>query len=192
VKDFDNNGKTEQILAYNIKGEEYPFLAKDELERPLPILKKAYLTYGEVAGKTVKYILYDLFKDYVELKAETLSNSVFISDGKGGFTRHALADELQLSPIMSFAGMGSGGSFIAGGNFFGTIPYEGRYDAFYPSLFSFSATQSSVYATLQTITGEVRDMQWIKTNSTNKLLVIARNNEPLMFLKNIGELQTMK
>jgi hypothetical protein len=49
-----------------------------------------------------------------------------------------------------------------------------------------------VYATLQTITGEVRDMQWIKTNSTNKLLVIARNNEPLMFLKNIGELQTMK
>lgn len=192
VKDFDNNGKTEQILAYTIKGEEYPFLAKDELERPLPILKKAYLTYGEVAGKTVKYILYDLFNDYVELKAETLSNSVFINDGKGGFTRHDLADELQLSPIMSFAGMGSGGSFIAGGNFYGTIPYEGRYDAFYPSMFSFSATQSSVYATLQTITGEVRDMQWIKTNGTNKLLIVARNNEPLMFLKNIGELQTMK
>lgn len=192
VKDFDNNGKTEQILAYNIKGEEYPFLAKDELERPLPILKKAYLTYGEVAGKTVKYILYDLFKDYVELKAEVLSNSVFINDGKGGFTRHALADELQLSPIMSFAGMGSGGSFIAGGNFYGTIPYEGRYDAFYPSLFSFSAAQSAVYASLQNITGEVRDMQWVKTNDTNKLLVIARNNEPLMFLKNIGVLQTMK
>jgi hypothetical protein len=40
VKDFDNNGSTEQILAYTVDGKEYPFLAKDELERALPVFKK--------------------------------------------------------------------------------------------------------------------------------------------------------
>jgi len=61
LKDFDNNGAVEQILCYTINGKEYTFLAKDELERSLPVLKKAYLKYSEVAGKTVQYLFYDLF-----------------------------------------------------------------------------------------------------------------------------------
>ena len=85
VKDFDNNGSVDQVMAYTVDGKEYTFLAKDELERSLPVLKKAYLNYGEVAGKTVQYMFYDLFKDYVELKAETLSSCCFINDGKGNF-----------------------------------------------------------------------------------------------------------
>jgi len=40
VKDFDQNGTLEQVMCYTIKGKEYPFLAKDELERALPVLKK--------------------------------------------------------------------------------------------------------------------------------------------------------
>jgi len=192
VKDFDNNGKTEQILAYNINGEEFPFLAKDELERALPLLKKAYLTYSEVAGKTVQYIFYDLFKDYKELKAETLSSSVFINDGKGGFKRYNLSDELQLSPVMSFALVGDKAGYVAGGNFYGVVPHEGRYDALHPSLFSFNDTATALYGTMPAINGEVRDMKWINTTGGNKLLVVARNNQPLLFLKSIGQLQTMK
>ena len=42
-----------RLCAYTVDGKEYPFLAKDELERALPVLKKAYLKYSEVAGKTV-------------------------------------------------------------------------------------------------------------------------------------------
>ena len=57
-------------MCYTIDGKEYTFLAKDELERALPVLKKAYLTYKEVAGKTVHYMFYDLFKDYIGLKAK--------------------------------------------------------------------------------------------------------------------------
>ncbi|MEJ8843275.1 VCBS repeat-containing protein [Lacibacter sp. H375] len=192
VKDFDNNGKTEQILAYTINGEEFPFLAKDELERALPLLKKAYLTYSEVAGKTVSYIFYDLFKDYKELKAETLSSSVFINDGKGGFKRYDLTDELQLAPVMSFASVGEKAGYVAGGNFYGVVPHEGRYDALHPSLFSFSETATTLYGTMPAINGEVRDMKWINTTGGNKLMVVARNNQPLLFLKSIGQLQTMK
>ena len=87
--------------ATPINGQEYTFLAKNELERALTGLKKAYERYDEVAGKTVQYMFYDLFKDYKELKAETLSSSCFINDGKGNFTRKDLPDELQLSTLFS-------------------------------------------------------------------------------------------
>ncbi len=177
IRDFDNNGKTEQILAYTINGEEFPFLAKDELERPLPVLKKAYLTYGEVAGKTVQYIFYDLFKDYAELKAEVLGSSVFINDGNGIFTRKDLIRNLQLSPVMSFAMAGN--NFIAGGNFYGVIPYEGRYDALFPTVVSFDG---KTLGNMNTINGEVRDMKWLNTKN-GKVMMIARNNQPLLFYK---------
>ena len=53
IKDFDQNGTVEQIMCYTVNGQEYTFLAKDELERALPVLKKAYERYDAVAGKTV-------------------------------------------------------------------------------------------------------------------------------------------
>ncbi|MBU9937291.1 MAG: VCBS repeat-containing protein, partial [Ferruginibacter sp.] len=140
VKDFDGNGSVEQVMAYTINNKEYTFLAKDELERPLPVLKKAYLTYSEVAGKTVDYMFYDLFKDYLELKAETLGSCCFINDGKGNFMKKDLPDEVQLAPVFSFCPLPANdkGAYLAAGNFYGVVPYEGRYDALLPSVFSFS------------------------------------------------------
>ena len=124
-------------MCYTIDGKEYPFLAKDELERALPVLKKAYLKYSEVAGKTVQYMFYDLFKDYTELKAEILGSSCFINDGKGNFKRIDLPDELQLAPVFSFHLLTviRQDSYMAAGNFYGVIPYEGRYDALQPTYF---------------------------------------------------------
>jgi hypothetical protein len=189
VKDFDNNGSIEQIMCYTIDGKEYTFLAKDELERRLPILKKYYLKYSDVAGKTVQYMFFDLFKNYTELKAEILASSCFINDGKGNFTRLDLPDELQLAPIMSFTETPKAGTFIAGGNFFGTIPYEGRYDALLPTGFTFNKNTSSfdINYTIDNINGEIRDSKWVQTVNNKKLLVIARNNQSLIFLNHKDE-----
>jgi hypothetical protein len=182
VKDFDGNGSVEQVMAYTVAGEEYTFLAKDELERALPVLKKHYLQYSEVAGKTVQYMFYDLFKDYTELKAETLSSSAFINDGKGNFTRIELPAELQLAPVFSFASI-KPGNFLAAGNFYGTIPYEGRYDALCPGSISFDKTKNNFTITKNMIEvdGEVRDMKWLALQGNNPVLMIARNNKPLSF-----------
>jgi hypothetical protein len=181
VKDFDFNGRVEQVLCYTIDGNEYPFLPKDELEQAIPVLKKAYLSYGEVAGKTVQYMFYDLFKDPVEAKAETLSSSCFLSDGKGGFTRVDLPEELQMAPIFSFAPM-KNGSYLAAGNFYGTVPYEGRYDALMPTLFSFDRTRSvfSAGPILPEAGGETRDLKWIH-RANGEMLAAARNNDSLFF-----------
>jgi hypothetical protein len=174
-------------MAYTIDGKEYPFLAKDELERPLPVLKKAYLHYSDVAGQTVQYIFYDLFKDYTELKAETLGSACFINDGKGNFIKKDLPDELQLAPIFSFAPsyFSNENSFIAGGNFYGVIPYEGRYDALLPTFFSFDK-KSSAFKTennLSLLDGEIRDIKWLNYAKGDKIMLIARNNKELLFYK---------
>ena len=186
VKDFDNNGSNEQIMTYNIGGKEYTFLAKDELERPLPLLKKAYVTYSEVAGQTVQYVLYDLFKDYRELKAEVLSSSCFINDGKGNFVRTNLPEELQMSPVMSFVQTNMElNTWMAAGNFYGVMPYEGRYDALQPTMFYFNKRINGFKtgATISNFEGEVRDLKWIGTGGRNKLLLIARNNRELVFMQ---------
>jgi len=187
VKDFDNNGTIEQVMAYTIDGKEYSFLCKDELERELPVLKKAYLTYSEVAGKTVQYMFYDLFKDYTELKAETLSSSCFINDGKGGFIKKELPEELQLAPVFSFSSFPVNGKpgFLASGNFYGVIPYEGRYDAMLPTTFLFDKTSNSFQtgANILSADGEMRDAKWIRSVGGKQILVLAGNNSGLLFYK---------
>jgi len=184
VKDFDKNGSTEQIMAYNIDGKEYTFLAKDELERALPVLKKAYLTYGEVAGKTVQYMFYDLFKDYEELQAETLSSTCYLNDGKGVFTANTLPEQLQFAPIFSFVEIAKN-NFLAAGNFYGVSPYEGRYDALSPTIFGYDVKPKNfiIKSLLPQIDGEVRDAKWINYTGGQKVLMLVRNNSDIVFLK---------
>lgn len=190
VKDFDKNGSVEQVMCYTIDGKEYTFLAKDELERALPILKKAYLTYGEVAGKTVDYIFYDLFEGYTALKAETLGSACFINDGKGNFSKSDMPDELQMSPVFAFAPLAgeNSGSYFAGGNFYNVIPYEGRYDALQPTLFSFDTNKKrfNVQGIISAAEGEIRDAKWINRVGGQKVLIVARNNGELNFYKQPG------
>ncbi|HEV9038577.1 MAG TPA: VCBS repeat-containing protein [Puia sp.] len=184
VKDFDGNGTVEQLMCYTIDGKEYTFLPKDELEREIPVLKKYYLTYSEVAGKDVQYMFYDLFRNYIELKAETLSTSCFINDGKGNYVRTDLPDELQKAPVFSFAQLPDS-SYLAGGNFYGVRPYEGKYDALCPTVFSFDkhSGRASARDILPDVNGEVRDLKWLHTAKYGDILVAARNNDSLLFFK---------
>ncbi len=184
VKDFDKNGREEQIVTYTVNGKEYTFLAKDELERALPVLKKAYLTYGEVAGETVQYMFFDLFKDYREWKAETLATSAFVNMGNGSFEMKALPVEWQLAPVFAFAKSAVGNTIFAGGNFYGVVPYEGRYDAMRLSAYRFgNGKNEPVFAgRMPGIEGEVRDAKWIKVNG-EPVMVLARNNLPLQLLR---------
>jgi hypothetical protein len=167
-----------------VNGKEYTFLAKDELERALPVLKKAYLTYGEVAGETVQYMFFDLFKDYREWKAETLATSAFINTGKGSFEIKKLPTEWQLAPVFAFASSATKKTIFAGGNFYGVVPYEGRYDAMRLSAFRFGKEkmEPEFAGRLPGIEGEVRDAKWIQVKGQPALLV-ARNNMELRLLK---------
>jgi hypothetical protein len=175
-------------MTYTIDGKEYPFLGKDQLDIDLPLLKKKHLTYSEVAGQSVQYMFDDLLQDSKVLQAETLSSSCFINDGKGNFKRTDLPDELQLSPLFSFApypDTSNNMQYVAAGNFYGVLPYEGRYDAMLPTVFTYNKSSSAftIQANMPAIDGQVRDEKWMNTARGNKLLLMARNNDSLMFLK---------
>ena len=90
---------------------------------------------------------------------------------------------------MSFSKAAEPGFFIGGGNFYGTIPYEGRYDALSPAGFSFNKASGSFVTsfTIQDFDGEIRDIKWVTTIASKKLLLFARNNKELIFLKNKKE-----
>ena len=188
IKDFDKNGSIEQVMCYTVDGNEYTFLAKDELEQALPVLKKGYLTYSEVAGKTVQFMFDDLFKDYLELKAEVLSSSCFMGDGKGGFQRIDLPNPIQLAPVFMFISVSKKNDsdlLLTAGNFYGVLPYEGRYDALLPTAFGYNKNRSGFYTTanLPGINGEIRNARWINYADSSEVLIVARSNEPLIFLK---------
>lgn len=184
--DFDGNGAIESILCYTIDGVEYPFLAKDHLEISLPVLKKAYLTYSEVAGQSVQYMFYDLFKGYTELQAEVLASSCFINDGNEKFKRSDLPSDTQLAPIFSFTEFDQANQkfIVAGGNFYDVIPYEGRYDAQPLVLMTLDNDRITyVHQTnLLNIHGQIRDLKWVN-GIQGKSLIAARNNDELVFLQ---------
>jgi enediyne biosynthesis protein E4 len=118
-----------------------------------------------------------------------LASCCFINDGKGNFKKMALPDELQLAPVMSFVSLNNNQSpaFLAAGNFYGVTPYEGRYDALQPTIISFDKTKETFNSqmALRDFDGEVRDMEWIRSADQNDVLIIARNNSELTFLKQV-------
>jgi hypothetical protein len=210
VKDFGGNGGIEQLLTYAIGGAEYCFLGKDQLELALPALKHSHLRYDEVAGKTIQYLFGNQLDGSRVFTADNLGSAVFLNDGKGHFKLQYLPPELQLAPIFSFAPLDptdhatsgpapatseprtaqpsasapaaistAAPNFLAVGNFYGVQPYEGRYDALNPTAF----TGSTYLYELPTVTGEFRDAKWLKTAGAGRLLVLARNNAPLVFLR---------
>lgn len=187
VSDFDKNGSVDHLLSYTLGGKEYPFLAKDEVERSLPVLKKHYLQYEEFAGLEMKDAYYGFVETVEPLKAEQLGSAVLYGDGRGGFSLQDLPAPLQLAPIFSFQKFTAAGQnyYLGGGNFFDVIPYEGRYDAQPLALFQVSKEGSIRYLhqpNLAGIRGQVRAIVSVKGVQNRNVIVVARNNGSLVFL----------
>lgn len=190
VSDFDRNGQTDQLLSYTLGGEEYPFLAKDEVERPLPLLKKHYLYYSEYAGVPMKDVFYGWIDTIQPLTAERLGSVVCFGDGRGNFNISDLPVDLQLAPIMSFQRLhingGQGKFYIAGGNYYDVIPYEGRYDAQPLAMFKVNTSneaQALFQPNLTWLNGQVRDIKWINQGTGPAVLAVACNDDKIMTYK---------
>ena len=187
--DFDKNGRVDQLLSYTLDGKEYPFLAKDEVERQLPLLKKHYLYYAEYAGVPMKDVFYGWIDTIQPLIAERLASVVCFGNGVNGFELKDLPLDLQKAPIFSFEkieNINGASAFIAGGNFYDVIPYEGRYDAQPVAIFTLRPDKTITFfhqQELSAINAQIRDIKWIYSGEKNKKLVIAANNSPLRFIK---------
>jgi enediyne biosynthesis protein E4 len=192
VGDMMNNQRMAQILAVQKGGRYYPFLDKENLEKQLPFLKKKYLSYGKMAGRTVEDIFGKKLDSSALYEAYTLASVALMNDGKGHFKRMELPYSMQWSPIFAFAQADLNGDgkpdLLTGGDFFGTEPFEGRYDAMPLSLYlgDGKGEFKGVFplpAPLDTLTGEVRSIQSIRLAHGGRAMIVGFNNGPLRLLR---------
>jgi hypothetical protein len=182
VSDFDNNGQTETILTYYLKGREIPFANHEEMMKALPVLKKKYLFSKDFA----KASLPDLFgKDALDKavlrQADTFESTYFENTGNLTFKAHSLPEVLQFSTMnaAALADLDSDGKqeVILGGNFYDCNIEMGRYDANFGNVLSIGAAGKMTAAPLGNllVKGQVRRIRPVKIGGEIHF-ILARNN----------------
>jgi hypothetical protein len=170
----------------------YPVAGRDELLKKIPSLRSKFPTYKDFGASRVEDIFSaaDLRSAQVR-EAYTFASAVALNNGNGTFTLQPLPVEAQFAPIYaSVAGDFDGDGkidLLVGGNLYGVMPMLGRYDASYGLMLrgdgkgafaSIDMEQSNLV-----IDGQVRDMKSLRTVNGGQLIVIARNNDKVMVLR---------
>ncbi len=183
VNDFDENGRLDQILTYNVRGKETLFADKKEIEKQLPFVRKNFNLSKDFA----KAELTDIFgKDKIKksqtYEANFLENCLFINDGQGNFSLQKLPLMAQISPLFAFIVKNK--NVYAYGNFYDANIQRGRYDGTNGLFIQHAASKSAKVMPLDkaAINGQVRQIVEIKTN-TGKAYLVGTNNQKLSLLK---------
>jgi hypothetical protein len=189
VNDFDLNGTVEQIIC-TYKGDKfYPVAMKDDLVKQIPSLAKKYVKYDDYKDQTITDIFpEEVMKRSVQLKAGILESCVLINRGGVSFEIFPLPAEAQFSPLYAIFAEDfdhdGNCDMLLGGNQYRAKPQTGINDASYGLLLKGSggeswkplpALESGIFTK-----GEIRDMLPIILGN-KRIMVIARNNEPLQF-----------
>jgi hypothetical protein len=186
LSDIDKNGTIDPILTYSIDHKDYTFLGKGDIEKQVPLIKKKFLYYHDFAGKTVQEVFGDSL-DKKPLTATCFTSGVFYNKGKGNFGFKAMPSSMQVSPLFGFATLsGKSEGILAGGNFSGVVPFEGRYDADYGDVLLMDKDKNFKYISPVSsgflLRGEVRDIKAIKT-ANGIIYAVAFNNKQIEFFK---------
>jgi len=144
-----------------------------------------------MAGKSVEEIFGSRLNNAVEFTSEQMASLMLINNRKGQFEVKELPAPLQWQPMFAFVS----GDFnkdgktdiLAGGNFTGTMPFEGRYDALALSINLNSGngqlkTIMPLEKSLLDIRGEVRSLAPIQLANGKKGILVGINNGPVRLL----------
>jgi hypothetical protein len=193
LKDFNNNGQLDPVMTRTVDGKQYPVARRDELLYQFGFLRSKFPIYDDFAGKTVQQILGKTMEDSVLVKSVNMLESVLLqNNGAGGFQIKPLPLEAQFAPIFAFQAKDFNGDgvldVLTGGNYFEVKPsLGGRYDASYGWFLKGdnekpfrvqNFEQSGFFAR-----GQIRDIKMLTTTDESELILVARNNEPLLVFK---------
>ena len=189
INDFDDNGKTEQILTYFLSGKEIPFSTKNLLEKQMPYLKKKFLYAADFANAALP----DLFGQQkltgsTRLTADYFSNAILLNNGQMNFSLTELPFNAQLSTYRSAAMippvMGTQAAILLLGNFYSNSVEIGRQDADYGTLITYKGAGKFSSATLpgKPVSGEVRKVQPIQIGDKTAYIIV-KNNEAVQVVR---------
>jgi hypothetical protein len=194
VSDFSHSGgeNLEQILTFYKNGVSYPLAGRDELVKKIPSLRSKYPSYKDFGASRIEDIFpaADLRQAQVR-EAYTFASAVALNNGNGTFTLQPLPLEAQFAPIYSslagdFDGDGKT-DLLVGGNFYGVTPMLGRYDASYGLMLRGDGkggfTPVDMERSNLLIDGQVRDIKSLRGAKGERLIVVARNNDKVVILR---------
>ena len=191
VNDFDNNGRTEQILAMHYDEKLYPIVQLKDLWMQIPSLKKKYLKFENYKNVTMDKLFDPSTIRSSEVKKVYNLSSVSLYNKKGkGFEIKALPFMAQLSPTFSIISddINNDGvmDLILGGNLSKVKPEFGPNSSSYSTLLLGTKDKKFKYVNSKLsglfISGEIRDLDKIKINSKDSY-IFAVNNSKLKILE---------
>jgi len=132
--DFDGNKTTETVLATAKNGVYYPILGLDDLSKQMnTLLRKKFTTYKDFSEQDLDGIFgKENLNNSTLLTVEELASG-YLENIDGKFQFHKFNEVMQLAPISEllkydFNADGED-EILTAGNFFGVIPFHGRFDA---------------------------------------------------------------
>jgi hypothetical protein len=188
--DFDDNGEEEALVSYHFfDGVLYPKYSLDEILQQMPSWRGMFSRYEKYSSATSNEIFtkskYPNMKLY---ECNSLESTVFIRE-ENKFVPHALPAEVQFSQTFGLVPLENPKNnvpmlFTAGNNF-GVDVNTGRLDAGQGIISSWRDDKTSLELNSQIdIKGEVRQLQQVKTNNNNYLILVSRNGlSPQLFKK---------
>ena len=194
VNDFSHSegGNLEQILTTYRNGVSYPVAGRDELLKKIPSLRSKFPSYKDFGASRIEDIFpaADISQAQVR-EAYTFASAVALNNGNGTFTLQPLPIEAQFAPIYaSLAGDFDGDGrtdLLVGGNLYGVTPTLGRYDASYGLMLRGDGkggfTAVDMAASNLVIDGQVRDIKSLRGARGDRLIVVARNNDRVVVLR---------
>lgn len=177
--DFDQNNKTETVLAYQKNGSYYPVHSKDELAGQLNIISKRYVRHSDYALKTMEDIFTPYTLNEAQLNEVHRFASGYLKNNNGKFTEFVeFPYHLQLAPINTFMQLKiqDKDMLMVGGNSFRSNNYQGTYTGLQGYLLSTldSIVPVSNYG-IDPFKEEIRSIQEIKLKNHKLLLVISND-----------------
>lgn len=185
ISDFERNGFQDYVYTFKKGDEFYPYHNKHDLSDQIGIINTRFETHEEYSDKPVHQIFTpEELSASRTLDAHLLESLAFINKGNDTFERRPLPWQAQLSPVFDIAvdDFDSDGTpdILLTGNFSGTKPEEGFYDANHGQLFKVDSGGSfrkvDYDQTGMKLRGDVRKTVLLNSNGRRYLLV-AKNND---------------
>ena len=185
--DFDGNRSTETVLATAKNGVYYPILGLDDLSKQMvTLLRKKFTTYEDFSKQDLDGIFGKQLLDSVQLYTVNELASGYLENKEGKFIFHKFGEEMQLSPISEllkhdFDGNGDE-EILTAGNFFGVIPFHGRFDANAGNIIAKNATIIPANKLGINLTQKmVRGLDLITIADQQYVLVTINNDNPELY-----------
>jgi enediyne biosynthesis protein E4 len=134
VKDFDNNGQQDPVMAYTRRGHHAIFHDKDLITNQLPMLRKSFVAYRKYADSPFEAVITpDMQAGATTYRAEMLVSVWVENQGNNQWKIHYLPTEAQYSSVHAILldDLDDDGhmDILLGGNLYAVHPAIGRMDA---------------------------------------------------------------